>query len=167
MKQVITPLFTSKAQYAIEIFTDPTSSFDSSHLKDSSLTRLQVLQNKAMRAALRKPPLDQTNEKVLLLETGQPSMIEVSLRATGRAAAEHLNPRNISSIFGDRIVAPQSVKHTRSWIKGTLPPQNSRGTLISNMCRLWNALPQDLKMIEDVKTIKRKVKQWCQNICDN
>jgi hypothetical protein len=52
MLKVITPMFTSKHQYTIEAFTDPSSVLCTGRKEDTIMKNLQVLQNKAMRAAL-------------------------------------------------------------------------------------------------------------------
>jgi hypothetical protein len=83
-------MFTSKLQYAIEVFTDPSSILCTGRKEDTILRDLQVLQNKAMRAALRRPHTDMSPAKDLLEKTGQPSVREVSLHAVLRTDRVHL-----------------------------------------------------------------------------
>jgi hypothetical protein len=60
MMKVLTPIFTSRLQYAIEIFTDPSGAICEGRKQDSLLGTLQISQNKAMRAALGRGSRDRT-----------------------------------------------------------------------------------------------------------
>jgi hypothetical protein len=69
MLRAITPLFTSKLQYALKNFTDPYSAVCRERKKDCLLQSLQVLHNKAMRAALRRSSKDRSTTAELLALT--------------------------------------------------------------------------------------------------
>jgi hypothetical protein len=60
MMKVLTQMFTSRLQYAIEIFTDLSGAICEGRKQDSLLGTLQISQNKATRAALGRGSRDRT-----------------------------------------------------------------------------------------------------------
>jgi len=162
MAKVITPLFTSKMQYAIEIFTDPSSAVCEGRKGDSLLQSLQVLHNKAMRAALGKALGDRTTTIDLLAATGQPSVTEISLRAVTRAAKTHLGGGEEESGMGEgRVRFSQTIRTTRNKEQGVLPPQDSSSTLISSMAAVWNVLPPEIKQEPRPEKWSKEIRQFC------
>lgn len=162
MLKVITPLFTSKLQYAIEIFTDPSSVVCGGRPKDSSLQGLQVLHNKAMRAALGKTSRDRSTTEELLALTGQPRVLETSLRAVIRAAKTHLGENEDKSVMvSGRIRHSQTTRVTRNQEQGLLPSQDSSNTLVSTMATVWNYVPDKIKKEENPGKCKQEIKKFC------
>jgi hypothetical protein len=90
MMKVLTAIFTSRLKYAIEIFTDPSGAICEGRKQESLLETLQISQNKAIRAALGRDSRNSSRTEELLALTGQPSVLEISLRAVMRAAKLHL-----------------------------------------------------------------------------
>jgi hypothetical protein len=67
MLKVITPMSTtSELQYAIDVFIDPSSILCTGRKEDTILKDLQVLQNKAMRAALGRSLTDRSTARTAL-----------------------------------------------------------------------------------------------------
>jgi hypothetical protein len=153
-------MFTSKLQYAIEVFTDPSSILCTGRKEDTILRDLQVLQNKAMRAALRRPHTDRSSAKDLLEKTGQPSVREVSLRAVMRTARAHLGG-TASDMAEGRIREQSNCRATRGRENKVLPPQDSSSTLVASMAAVWNATPAEIKEETNQLTWKKQIKNFC------
>jgi hypothetical protein len=73
--KVLTPIFTSKLQYTIKIFTDPSGAICEGRKQDSLLETPQISQNKGMRAALGRGSNNRSRTEELLALTGQPSVL--------------------------------------------------------------------------------------------
>ena len=167
--EIITPIFTSKLTYALEIFTDPSTIFGSPPFTDPNILKLQTLQNKAMRAAL---GLSGQRDKAkssasLLRKTGQTSILELSLRAVSRHAGMSLGKLSKKGqyVLKDSVKNVSHQRNTRSALSGRLPPQDSSGTLVSSMARVWNNLPETIKNLEHIESFKKEVKSHWSEIC--
>jgi hypothetical protein len=161
MMKVLTPIFTSTLQYAIKIFTDPSGAICEGRKQDSLLETLQISQNKAMRAALGRGSRDRSRTEELLALTGQPSVLEISLRAVMRAAkfdlGRYINEAP-SCMAEGRICLAQDVQATRCNVQGILPPQDSSSTLVASMASVWNVMPSEIKEEEQEAKWKKKIK---------
>jgi hypothetical protein len=83
--------------------------------------------NKAMRAVLGRGSRDRTRTEELLALTGQPSVLEIILRAVMRAAKLHLgrDKNEAPSCMAEgRIRLTQDVRATRCNVQRILPPQH-------------------------------------------
>jgi hypothetical protein len=148
MKKVINPMFTSKVQYALEIFGDPTSQICKDKEEDIIIKKLQVLHNMAIRAALGIGGKDRTSCSRLFSLTGHTSVAEMCLRAVSWAAKIHIGmeiEEQELPLTGGRLIWPQTTRMTRNLEKGLLPPQKSSGTLLAAMATVWNELPEAIK----------------------
>jgi hypothetical protein len=141
-------MLTSKLQYALEVFGDPTSQICKDKEEDAILKKLQVLHNMAIRAALGIGGKDRTSCSRLLSLTGQTSVGEMCLRAESRAAKIHIGMEiegQESPLAGGRLIWPQRTRMTRNLEKGHLPPQKLSGTLLAAMAIVCNGLPEAIK----------------------
>jgi hypothetical protein len=119
-----------------------------------------------MRAALGRGSRDRTRTEELLALTGQPSVLEISLRAVMRAAKLHLGRDNYeapSCMAEGRIRLTQDVRTTRCNVQGTLPPQDSSSTLVASMASVWNVMPSEIKEEVDQSKWKRQIRSFCAN----
>jgi hypothetical protein len=97
----------------------------------------------------------------LLALTGQPSILETSLRSVMRAARTHLSNGGREASLVGRVRRLQTVRLTRSVEQGLLPPQKSSTTLISSMAAVWNVMLGDIKKEEQEAKWKKKIKTFC------
>jgi hypothetical protein len=167
MIKILMPIFTSRVPYAIEIFTDPSGAICEGMKQDSLLGTLQISQNKAMRVALGRGSRDRTRKEELLALTGQPSVLEISLRAVMRAAKLHLgrDKNEAPSCMAEgRICLTQYVRAIRCNVQGILPPQDSSSTLVASMASVWNVMPSAIKEEWDQSKWKRQIRSFCANI---
>jgi hypothetical protein len=160
MLKVITPMFTSKLQYAIEVFTEPSSILCTGRKENTILRDLQVLQNKAVRAALRRPHTDRSSATDLFEKTGQPSVREVSLRAVMRTARVYLGGTASDMAEGQIREHSHCRVRTRRENK-VLPPQDSSSTLVASMAAVWNATPAEIKEETNQLRWKKQIKDFC------
>jgi hypothetical protein len=162
MKKVINPMFTSKVQYALEVFGNPTSQICSDKEEDAIIKQLQVLHNMAMRAALGIGGKDRISCSRLLSMTGHTFVGEMCLRAVSRAAKIHIGmdiEGQESPLAGGRLILSQRTRTTRNIEKGLLTPQKSSGTLLAAMAIVGNVLP------EAIKTEQSETKNEKKNCC--
>ena len=151
--KLVTPVFTSKLMYAIEIYTDPSTSIVDGNSMDNRIAKLQKLQNRAMRIVL-CPASKHWSEQRLLELTQQKSVLEISLQAVSRAAWCSLGPGNKRHVLGELVKSVQHGRMTRSTTMGILPPQLSSGTLVSAMAKVWNFLPWEIREEKSVVIFK-------------
>ena len=67
-------------------------------------------------------------------------------------------------VLGDLLARNKHKLNTRSASSGILPPQETQGTLISSMTRIWNVLPQEIKEEKSMAIFKKKIKEHWNNI---
>jgi hypothetical protein len=166
MQKVINPMFTSKVQYALEVFGNPSSQICKDKEEDVIIKKLQVLHNMAMRAALGIGGKDRTSCSRLLSLTGQTFVGEMCIRAVSRAAKVHIGleieGRELP-LTGGRLIWPQRTRMTRNLEKGLLPPQKLPGTLLAAMATVWNGLPEAIKSEQSETKCKKKIAAFCSN----
>jgi hypothetical protein len=109
---------------------------------------LQISQKKAMRAALGKGSRERRRTEELLALSGQPSVLEISLRAVMPAAKLHLgrDKNEAPSCMAEgRICLAQDVRATRCNMQVILPPQDSSSTLVASMASMRNVMQSYIK----------------------
>ena len=154
----LNPVFMSKLQGGLELFTNPLSHSNPNMKKCSTLQRLQVIQNEAMRVVLRKKVSDRVTVEQLLSETNQASVTALALRASCRQAWNFFSTLERRKLFktSQRLNMWSSERFTRQNNSDTFPVKDS---LLSRMSKCWNELPIDVKAAESKSAVKAKLKQ--------
>jgi len=165
LTQMLTALFTSKMLYGIEVFTNsPAVVFEAG--KDAILSGLQTLQNKAMRAVLGVRRGDRVSQRELLHRTGQRSVLQISLTAVARQAWACFHggrPEFLSGRLQERQMT--SARITRAATREDIPTQGVQFSLLSNIVKVWNRLPVDIRKCDNVSSAKRKIRIYAQELC--
>jgi len=160
MIKCITPVFTSKLAFGLELMADPLMHHDQNQPKCSVIVRLQRLLNEAVRAALRLGRSDKISEKELMTQSGQSLVVDLAERAIANQAWNALatEERRNSSELARRVEWGQRSRVTRQNQQDLIPPQSISNSLIPRICRLWNIMPEDIKSESSKVVAKNKLK---------
>ena len=162
----ITPIFTSKLTYALELMADPLKHCNYDLPKCSTISRLQRLLNEAVRAALGLKRVDRISEEELMQRSGQLKVSALAERALINHAWNALateDRRSVSEI-ARRVEWGQTNRVTRQ-NQGilTIPPQSLQNTLVAKACQVWNFLPEDIRSEQSKSAVKTKIKYLINN----
>jgi len=162
MKKCISPVFTSKLSFALELITDPMKHSEPNQPRCPAITRLQRLQNEAMRAALRLSRGDRISERELLQRCGQTSVTTLAMRAIANHAWNSLARKELrtQNELARRIDWGAQGRATRQTCNETIPPQAIQGTLVDKIVRVWNVMPKELRQEQNKFAAKKKIKSF-------
>ena len=151
--QLITPIFTSKMQYALGLLVDVTAPE-----KDMVLKELESLHRQAMKVALglgRRRSSNVSNQE-LLKRTGQSSVLKIATDATALLAWKCLRDPKENALTGDSIENHLQQRITRQNLR-SFPPQKNTKSIIYRMVELWEQM-DNVKDENNVVTVKKKIK---------
>ena len=166
MLRCITPVFTSKLTYSLELMADPMKHYNNDQPKCTTIVRLQRLLNEAVRAALGLKRVDKVSEEELMRRSGQTKVSVLAERALVNHAWNALSTqeRRSDSEIAKRVEWGQTTRVTRQAEGKYIPPQSLQGTLVTKACKMWNILPEDIKNEPSKLTVKAKIKILFSNV---
>ena len=161
-------LFYSKLQYCLQVFSHvwDIPNFDEESRRFKAFTKddnrkLQVLQNKVLRLKTGLPPRRPTKD--LLKTTGDLSVQQMTAFSTLMTAKKALiNPQ--PNYLSRKLQAtkpsarPQTRQQNKLWIQSHL--SIARSGFFCQSSALFNLLPHDLRVCEDICVFKRQLKNW-------
>ena len=155
MLQCLTPVFTSKLCYGLELITKPPAYFETHQPSCSSISKLQVLHNEAMRAVLNVKISDKISQKELLKKCNQLSVAELSSRATTNLAHSFFNSNEAMCLnrVQERFDHWQVFRDTRQ--SEAFPPQKMSESLLARLVKCWNTVPNEIKKEDKREAFKR------------
>ena len=156
----ISPIFTSKLTYGLELMADPLKHYNQDQPKCSIIIRLQRLLNEAVRAALGLKRADKISEAELMRRSGQTRVAALAERALVNHAWNALASKERQSVseVAKRVEWGQNTKVTRQTEANLIPPQSLKDTLVAKACKVWNLLPEDIKNEQSKTSVKSKIK---------
>ena len=166
MKKCITPIFTAKLTFGLELMTDPLKHLDKNKTNCAAITRLQKLLNEAVRASLHISRAERVSEAALMRRRGQVSVCSIAARALGNHAWNSFSSqrrRNCSEI-AKRIEWGQRGRTTRQSDQEIVPPQTVKECLVSRVGEMWNLLPYEIKTEKKKKAAMAMIKTFSQLI---
>ena len=164
--QMMNSFFTSRILYGLEVYTNPLVELSGSGT-DSVIKQLQTLQNEAMRSILGLRRSNRVSQRELLLRTEQKSVLELSTAALARQTWNCLRgvrPDFLCERIEERIHVDRT---TRAASKCDFPSQGVQDCLISNMTKMWNKFPENIRKCDKQSSAKRAIKLLAQCLCSN
>ena len=160
MLKCITPLFTSKLTFGLELMTDPLKHQDKNEPNCAVITRLQKLLNEAVRASLRIRRSERVSELELMRRSGQLTVCSMAARAIANHAWNSFSTqwRRDYSELTKRIEWGQRGRTTRQSDQEIVPPQSVKECLVSRVGQMWNSLPVEIKTESNKKKAMAKIK---------
>ena len=165
MIKCLSPIFTSKLMFGLELMADPLKHFDRSQPNCSIINRLQPLLNEAVRAALRLHRSQHISQEELMRRGKQLTVASLAERALANQTWNALGTeeRRISSCLSQRIERGQVTRVTRQNQGENIPPQTTQKTLVTRISQMWNFLPDDIRQERVKSSAKTKVKALFEN----
>ena len=163
-EKCISPLFTAKLSFGLELMADPLKHKDSNQANCTVITRLQKLLNEAVRASLHIRRVDKVSEGELMRRSGQLSVCSMAARAMANHAWNSFSSqqRRDYSELARRIEWGQRGRTTRQSDQEVVPPQTVRDCLVARVGQMWNVLPEDIRVEKKKKTATTKIKAMFQ-----
>ena len=158
MVKCLTPVFTSKLCYGLELITKPPVFTETEQQNCSFISKLQILHNDAMRAVLNIRRSDRISQKELLRKSNQLSVAELASRATTSLAYNFFSSNEAKCLnrVQERFDQWQVSRDTRQ--REAFPPQKMSDSLLARLAKCWNTIPEEIKK-EDKKKALKKIKQ--------
>ena len=162
----ISPVFTSKLTYSLELMADPLKHLSQDQPKCSFIVRLQKLLNEAVRAALGLKRSDKISEEELMKRSGQVKVAVLAERALVNQAWNALasKERRLVSEVAKRVEWGQNTRVTRQSEGNFIPPQSLQNTLVAKACKVGNILPEDIRNEQSKTSVKTKIRSLFCNI---
>jgi hypothetical protein len=123
------------------------------------MKKLHSLHRLAMKAALKMNKLKVVSDQELLKSTGQCSILTCAMRATAMLAWKCSKDWEGHPLTGGRIKAHLAGRSTRQNNR-TFPPQELKSSIIHCLVEIWEKLPDSIRTEEDVRVVKKKIKEW-------
>lgn len=164
--KIIPGFFNSKATYMLDVITDPTGGETGTARElGGILHRLQVKQNKALRAILGIKAEDKIGEEQLLRRTGIAGIRELSRRLNYMLAWRVFSP------FGDlQDLADGKLKHhehthtTRASTRGDIVQQTNFPSFVKKCAVMYNEVSHLTKHAKSKAAAKALIKKWCKPV---
>jgi hypothetical protein len=135
---LVTGFFNAKAVYMIYMFADPTGSI---------VHRLQVKQNKAIRAVMGINPKECIGKEELLKRSKLTGLDEMSLHANYMLAWRLFSPQgDLADLREGRLRQHQHDHSTRSVISGVVTQQATYDSLIKKSAVIFNRIREETKL---------------------
>jgi len=152
MCQMIEPIFTAKARYALELLVDATEE------KNMPLKHLHRLHRSAIKAALRIPALQHPSDKELYRQSGQMSIRKMAWEATALLAWKCSRDWENHPLTRGRIEKHVSGRQTRQATQRSFPPQSTKDSLVGRLVEVWESLPDHVKLLNKLEEVKCQIK---------
>ena len=166
MKKCITPMFTSKLAFGLELMTDPLKHQNKNEPNCAPIVRLQKLLNEAVRVSLGIRRIERVSENELMRRSGQISVCSMAARAIANIAWSSFSTQGKRdySELAKRIEWGQRGRTTRQSDKEIVPPQTVKECLVSKVGQMWNLLPREIREERNKKSAMAKIKDLFQPI---
>ena len=169
-KQICSGLFTSKVCYCINLWgaiwdipgTMEVQPGNKTSITKKDMKQLQVLQNKTMRLQTRDDI--RTPTSTLLKKTRQLSIHQMVAHHTSVQVyniAKHREPKyHYNRLFGTAEERNQAGDNYRNQPKVYFKLALARGSFFYQGSKMWAALPQNIKNIQNLNGFKKECKKW-------
>ena len=169
-KQITSGLFTSKVCYCLNLWGgiwDIPGSMEDQQVNKTSITKkdmkqLQVLQNKTMRIQTKDDY--RTPTSILLKKTNQLSIHQMVAYYTAVQVYNIFNTKepkyHYHRLFGSSEEENPPESRSRNHRRVDFKLSLARGSFFYQGSRLWAAIPQNLKNIQNQQVFKKECKKW-------
>jgi hypothetical protein len=156
--------FNAKALYMIDVFADPTGREVGNRSKGGGIVhRLQVKQNKAIRAVMGINPKECIGKEELLKCSKLTGLDEMSLRANYMLAWRLFSPQgDLADLREGRLRQHRHDHSTRSVISGVVTQQATYDSFIKKSAVIFNQIREETKLCPSKNAAKVVIRRLCE-----